>query len=408
MSWIEKTQSDFIITTGDGREFKPKWLNATKGKTYNLAEFDFPNLAGTLVNRTTPRGRRYEIEIYFQGENHLDDASTFETSADDPRAWTISHPLYGSLIVQPAGLNFDNTVYNVSKITGTVIETITEDNPKTSIDPKDKITTDKEATDQIMAQSFANDVQPETTEINSLLAKNETLYNEGKKGIKLNIEAEEYFNRFKAANSAILRATSKPLEAMRKLQAVINYPGQFVDGVRNRIKTLLNQFGLLRASVTGIVSRFEKKTYESAAGTLISSMALSSATPQNGDYGNRPEVLAVMDELLTTFETYLADLDDMQTENGGSTDSYIPDADSIIALNALVNFTVTNLFNIALNSKQERSVIIEDDTNLILLAHRFYGLLPDDSTIDELIKNNNIGLNRLLDIRKGTRIVYYV
>jgi len=73
----------------------------------------------------------------------------------------------------------------------------------------------------------------------------------------------------------------------------------------------------------------------------------------------------------------------------------------------LVNYTISNLFNIAINAKQERSIIVEDDTNLVALAHRFYGLAPDDSTIEDLMLGNKIGLSELLIIKKGRKISYY-
>jgi hypothetical protein len=77
-------------------------------------------------------------------------------------------------------------------------------------------------------------------------------------------------------------------------------------------------------------------------------------------------------------------------------------------LTNLINFTLSNLFNIALGAKQERFVFLETDSNVILLAHRFYGLVPDDSTIDELIEQNEIGLTEILNIKAGRKIIYFI
>ena len=115
-----------------------------------------------------------------------------------------------------------------------------------------------------------------------------------------------------------------------------------------------------------------------------------------------------MDVLLAANTTYIQTLEGIQSENGGSVDSFIPDANALQQLNALLNYTVANLFVIAMDAKQERSIILEEDSNWIVLAHRFYGLKQDDSTIEELIKNNNAGLNEMLQVRKNRKIVYYV
>jgi hypothetical protein len=53
------------------------------------------------------------------------------------------------------------------------------------------------------------------------------------------------------------------------------------------------------------------------------------------------------------------------------------------------------------------SLVLEEDSNVIILAHRFFGLLDDDSTIDQFIANNKIGLSQLMQVKKGTVVIYY-
>src|SRR5688500_16182415 len=113
MSWVEKIQRELIITTGDGKEYKPNWLNASKDVEYNVAQFNFPKIPGTLVAGGEPKGAQYSVEFYFQGEDHLDKFTAFEQSAKDKRPWTISHPFYGRLVVKPLALKFDHSKYNV-------------------------------------------------------------------------------------------------------------------------------------------------------------------------------------------------------------------------------------------------------------------------------------------------------
>lgn len=408
MSWIEKIQTDLIITTGDGQQFSPQWLNASKAVEYNVAEFDFANVEGTLVKRGTVRGSKYNLEIHFQGENHLDDALAFEISAADPRAWTVSHPFYGEIIVQPASLIFDNSKYNVTTITGTVTETITEDNPRTTVVPADKIAADKAALDETFAAGFAAGEPPDTADINSLTANNTAAYTEGAKAVSNTPQAEEYFNLFNTANAAVLNATAEPLLAIRATQAALNYPAQFEDSVTNRLNVFTTQLDSLHAGVPLIDTASGKRIYENNAGALVSSMAVAAATPQAGNYNNRTSVLAVINIIINYYNIYITDVDSLQSANGGSPGSYIPGAANMQAISNLIKYTVSVLFDIALNARQERTVILENDSNAILLAHRFYGLKADDSTINELITTNNIGINELLQVRKGRTIVYYV
>lgn len=406
MSWLEKINNKMIITTGDGKEFSPSWLNAKKGVEYNTAEFEFPELEGTLVNRGTPIGRKFPLELYFQGEDHLDISLAFEISAKDKRPWTIQHPFYDTIIVQPTSLEFDNTVYNISRISGTVIETIVEDNPKTSIDPIDAIKTSKLGLDEKLELSLT--ATPSAADVNSMAANNTKSFNLSVPIIKVPEEFEEYINFFNQANSAITTATASPLLAMRTIIAAISYPAKFTATVTDRINVLTETFNNLRSNIAWITGVASKQIYQNSAGTAISAMCLTASTPLPGDYTNSSSALKIVDTLIAIYNQYFGDLDLLQTANGGNTTSFIPDASGIIALNSLFNQTISSLFSIALNSKVERSIITEKDTNVILLTHRFYGLDPFDNNINEMIENNKLGLNQLLLIKKGTKIVYYI
>lgn len=405
MSWIERLKNGFIITCGDGREFRPKWLNAVKTREYNVTQFNFPEVPGTLVKRQQPKGRKYGIEIYFEGEDNIEVSNAFETSADDPRPWVISHPYYDRIVVQPLSLNFDNTKHNSTKITGTIIETITDTNPRTSVDAKDKIIADQSALNTTFEESYVNDVSPVIDDVNQMDQNNDALFLEGEKAITDTSDFESYFNAFNTANSAILNAINEPLTAIRTLQAVINAPALFLVGVELRIETLKTQFEKLLQSIVGITQFSLKKLFENNAGVLVSAMAL--ALVSNSTFSSRTEVFNFIGALLDDYTNYLTNLDNIQSDNSNSPDSFVPDFRSQLLLNDLINFTVSNLFEIAIDSRQERSIILEEDSNIINVAHRFYGLDLTDSTIDELISTNEIGLNEYLGLKKGRKIVYF-
>ena len=92
MSWLDQIKNDLTIVTGDGKRYTPLHINAVKEKEYNTVEFNFPGVSGSLVSRRLPKGRRYALELYFQGEDNTTIADAFETSADDPRPWTPQPP----------------------------------------------------------------------------------------------------------------------------------------------------------------------------------------------------------------------------------------------------------------------------------------------------------------------------
>ncbi len=402
MSWIERVQSNFTIKTGDGRVFHPLWIPLEKAVEYNISEFNFRNISGSLVRRTTPKGRRYSLEFYFQGDDHIEQSNDFENSARDSRPWVISHPYYDSITVQPVSLTFDNSQYNVTKITGTAIETITQSNPRVTADPVDDIRDGKAASDELFIATF--DEKPSISSVNTTIEGNKSLY----RRISGIFTSEEYFRAFNTANTAMLNATAEPLAAMRAMQTFANAPALFNVSVQSRMIALSAEMSTFRSSYLGFVDRSYKKMFELLGGAVVSGSALAASTPIEGDYTNRDAVLRVAEDIVNQYNQYIEDLDSIQSENGGDTGSYIPDPDSLLSLSSLIDYTVSNLFSIAMGARQERTIYLEDDSNIIVIAHRLLGLQPDDSTIEELMEINNIGLNELLSIRKGRQIIYYV
>lgn len=407
MSWVDKIQTTLKVTTGDGKSYTPLWRNAQKAVEFNVAEFNFPQVPGTLVDRREVKGRSFPIEFYFTGENHLDTAAEFETSSLDKRPWVVEHPYYGRINVQPISLNFDNSDLNLTRITGELLETITDQYPKGTEQPADKISADADAADAAAAATYANNVTPTQTDIADMQANLQSNYNTAATKADSSI-AESYLNAFNSAQSAITQATTQPLAAITAMQAVLNKPALFAGSVQDRFNVLGENLNNLRATVAGITTRSGKYLYQNNGATLLTALARTAATPLATDYANRVDVLSTITQLLNYHSNYLTDLQTLQTANGGAPDSFLPDINSILGLNQLINYTLGNLFAIALNAKQQRSIILEEDSNWILLAHRFYGLLPDDSTITRLIAENGGGLYEMLHVRKGRVVLYYL
>jgi hypothetical protein len=407
MSWKDQITTTLVIQTGDGKKYSPLWMNASKSTEFSIARFEFVNVRGTLVDRREAKGREFPLELYFEGADNLDEAAAFEASTLDPRPWVITHPYLGVLTVQPVSLTFDSTAHNVTKVTGSVIETITDDNPKSVTSVVDQVAEEDELTKIAFVSAFENGPVPNQALKNELITQTGEFYAGGTK-LATGVEAEDYYNLFTEANAAITEATDAPGDAIAAVQKVIAAPASFNTNVQARLAYLQNQFEGLGLTVDTIVDKAEKLVFENNAGTIISSMCVAASTPLLGNYGTRGQVITVINTILANFNAYIVYVDQLQSTNGGNTNSYIPSADPLQRLYALVNFTISNLFLIALGAKQERTVYLEEDSNVITLAHRFYGLLADDSTIDAFIDSNGIGLNELLGLKKGRKVIYYV
>lgn len=408
MSWIDRIQDDLTITTGDGKQYTPDYINAEYAEDFNTSEFNFVGIAGTLIDRREVQGRRFNLEIYFQGADHLDDAEAFRVSANDRRPWTMNHPMYGELKVQPFSLKFDNKQQNITKITGVIGETITEDGVQAFTSPVDDIEEAFEEVNTASATAFETTVTPTATDQTQMASNTTSAYNQGAKAVTDNEDAQNYLNSYNKALSSIDTATSQPLAAINAIQNVLVAPARFQQSARSRLNLLKEQFDTLRTTLENVLTPNEKRLYQNNSTSIVNATVLAVSTPQDGDYTNAPQVLAVQTEVADMFDQYIEDLDSLQTENGGGEESYIPDPEPVSGLTNLVNYALANLQQIALESAQERSIFCEEDTNLVLLTHRLYGPQNFEENLQYLKDTNNIGISELLGVRKGREIVYYV
>lgn len=417
MSWIDQIKTRLIITTPDAREYRPDWINAKKKVDFNISKFEFPNVRGSLVYRGEPKGTEYVIELYFQGEDHLQTAKNFQTSANDRRAWKVQHPFYGQLKVQPISLDFDNTDLNISRITGVIIETISQDYPTGKTNPSNYITEKVFQCSQMFSTTAANSTIIEkvppanvvSKSSNKLRSQLTTFKNTVAKIVQnTTSDFQNYFNSFNKAYSSINNLVSQASSVLNFTQAVIIQPALFAQSVKSRFVMLENQFNTLRLNIDGSISNLDKLLYSTNQGSNISAMCLAASTPLPEDYAYATDAYDAITRLLNFYNQYLEDLDVLQSTNGGSTSSFIPDADSLMLLAELMNFTLSNLFNIAVNGQQQRSIIAEADTNWVILAHRLYGIGTNDENLIKLMTQNNAGLNSILQVRKNTQVYYYI
>lgn len=407
MSWKDDIKTTLSIRMGDGRTFTPKWVPEERSVDYNIASFEFPNIAGTLVYRSERKGYVLPLTLFFDGADHLVQARAFEASANDKRAWTLTHPYYGILTVQPAGLKFDNSAYNVTKITTTVFETITAIYPQAGIVPADKIAHDADDCDAALAEVCAADAAPTGTDAAALADGANKSYAAAWKEVPAS-QSSDYYNAYREAVTGALDLVESPLDTITEQQRLYSYPAQFTIGIARRVTLLRKEYDdlAIEAAELPFITQAQKLLYMALTGTVISAYCRALSTPLATDYAGRPDVLTAIAQLTAVYNGYLATLDSIQTPSGGDNDSFVPDATSLMQLDALVSYTLSSLFVLALDARQERTVILEQDSNWIMLAHRFYGLKADDSTIDQMIAQNGGGLIDILQVEKGREIIY--
>lgn len=431
MTWIERTTTDFVITFADPdaksfKEFKPLWLNANKSIEYNLSEFVFSAIGGSLVKRGTPRGRQYTLDITFQGLDHIDVARDFEDWAGRyskktglAAPWVISHPYYGELNVQPVSMSVDNNQYNVSVIRATVIETI-RDNGKAfdpGVDPAPIAQQKATALNAGFVQDTAAQIpEPDATTLQSIRQSVQACY----AGVyaKMNgvqADIDKLTGAYNDVNRLLNNVIFDTQELVNSLLYFLMQPAYFTDTLSRRIQMLVYQSLLLADSLAAITrvpertARALKQLYEVQMGAVMVGLSVAPfVNIGSRDFLYRPTVLGYNSVIMETYNTYLQNMYNLQSLHGGLLLSWFPGASNQMQLHSLVQVAVAHIMNMANQAKQQRVKTLMYPSSLVLLAHELYGLLPDDSTIIQLKENNNIGLSERWLIPTGREIIYYV
>jgi len=402
MAWKDRLDNiKFSITTGDGKIYYPLWKTAEKSKEFNVSSYDFINVEGTFVDRKKARGSKFPLVFYFQGEDNIEQCDKFEASANDNRIWTVVHPFYGTIKGQPTNLKRNDSSYNVTEITIDFWESITEDYPFARTSAPDSAQAMAQQLNNIsLAQTVGNSA-PQTSDI---LTVKDSIILTASKHTPDPDSFNDYKNKVKTAIKTADDLVTDTEVSLKNAQSVINAPIDFAISVKEKINSYTESYFTLKGLVKSL---FDKYYFESQASSILSAMCLSALNPGESDYIVRDDIESVNNAINDIYNDYLSTIDNNQVSiyenNSWSPNSFIQSN-----LSTLINFTANSLFQISFDARQERLYELKEDSNLILLTHRFIGLDANDENIESFRRINNIKNDELFRVKKGRVIKYFV
>lgn len=395
MSWKDNIKNIFYIRTGDGRTYASQGTNtkysmhllgSVKSTNFNTEGFNFINIEGTFVAREKPQGSQYPITFYFEGENHIEVTKEFEISARDKNSWLIGHPIWGEIICQPLNMEIDSSFINTTKITVTVWETIEQKYPNEKYNEKNQIEIKlaKLSTSYFLI-SLSSGIS-ETTKATAF-SLTDLIDIEFSMMPATNEQLVDLKNKVRAVSSAIEEILTQPERFMDSLYSLLTFVIEVEDNIVSKIKklgTIFDKFKNLND-----VSIFEPTA------TAIITIACEASV--NSLFKKRSDVL----EVITDIDTMYSDTNTFYEEN-----NIVPNYEMSLDLDFIKSVTLGNLYTIGMNASQERFMILEQDSNPVNLAHRFYGF--SDESLERFIDENNISIKEMFNVKKGRRITWYV
>jgi hypothetical protein len=407
MSWLDQIENSvFTITTGDGKVYKPLWKSGETEKGFNASVFEFINQDGAFVDRRRVKARKFPLLFWFQGANNVAVADAFDRSANDSRAWRVDHPFYGTIYGQPISLNRNDNDLNVTEVTVEFWETIKSKFPVRQVSVTDEIASKVVKYNTLAPMVYATKVDLKPADVNvvrSNAQKINAIITDALDAVNYS-EYQQYKNDMFTKVDDLL---TSPSDAIKSINEVVAIPANFNISVNQRLNLLQAIFN----SALDVIKRplrNNKSYFETMAGASILAIANAVVNPLANDYVTRNHVLTVAVQLQQVYNTYVATLDNLYISINDTTDGFTASSDTQSLIKATVVETLANLNTLAFNAKQERITILEKDSNIILLAHKYVGLDADDVNLNQFREINNIKNRSLFILRKGRQIKYYV
>lgn len=422
MAWEKQIKKRLEVFMGNGERFYPIWEDAVKEITYNTVSFEFPGLEGTLVKRRKVSGREFDIVFHFvttEKEDHLVTSERFEKASKDSRHWHILHPYYGDIRCHPTKLKYDNSKHGITTITGKVLETILGVAPLTLHNYKKTLEIKVEKLGILNISTYVNNTPDlssvEIGYINDQLTSYQTNYS---KIITEEEDSKNFNNLLSDAKSSLAKYTSDTIFVMNKIQEVAQSPAKLSANIFDRVRYFSEEIEFTKQSLLGLqyIPYNLKRLYENTVSSLFSAIFLSTAniqsgqnaTPNNGVVITSSQILDLIFRIGDIWEDYIQTLDVIQDINNVTGVSFVQDYDLLNELQDLYNDSMANMYRIALESKKEVVINIEEDSNPIILTHRFYGLDEADENLNFFIKTNSLSMREQLMIEKGREIIWYI
>ncbi len=400
MSWEDNLKVPFRITTGDGQIFDVKWRGAEKEREFNTSQFEFINVYGSLVDRKKPQGAKINLIFAFDGADNILQSDKFETACEDPRQWEVQHPIYGVLKGQPLSIKRDDTSLNITEITVAFIESISPDYPFADFSVKNN-TMDKHEKAKYAFSKVAEidydvaDISKQKDIIDYVWIDLGTIQDDN--------TYADFQNAFNSALKAVDNLLAKPLNAIQTVQNFLDLPSTYERAIQGRVAAYENIYWRLKDSIE---TYSDKKYYESMAGTVLSLISVVLVTPFGGDYILVSDVANLLQKLDNLYSDYKATLDEISVDIYDVNNAYSPDAEAQTILNDLIVYTLANVYAFSFGAKREYIFYLKEDSNVILLTHKYFGIDDDNENIDTFVKLNNIKFNELFVLKKGRELKY--
>lgn len=413
MSW-ESRLRESAYTSPSGKRITFLYEDVSKNFKKKTSSFDFADAKGTLIQDNGTTSDKFPMLCIFSGANHDLQSKEFIELLKETGAGRLEHPAYGQKRVIPFG-NISQrddlkTKANQSIIEVTFWETIAQVYPRGQLSQLSVVTQAIDSFNLNLALEFARVIETVTAidsvsfknSINSLLGDVSSALLEVA-GVTPEAQAQ-FLAIYDSINNSIDNLIGDPeLLATQSVQ-LVQVPSTSTDTPTNKITAYndlltsnINEVEPAQQSYNNVNSN-EFHSKELFATSALTGVILSAI---NSTFTNKTQAQESASLILEQFDD-IVNWRDSNYNSLGQTDIEQP----YKALRECALLSAGYLVDLSFSLKQERTIVIDRNRTIIDLAGELYGEV--DSKLDDLINNNNLSGDLILELPKGTSIVYYV
>jgi prophage DNA circulation protein len=423
MAWQDRLKTA-AYTSPNGTRFEFDYEDVSQQFNKRTAAFSFAGVDGQYIQDNGFGSDIYPMRVIFWGEDYDAAAAAFIVGLKAGGIGKLEHPLYGTFNVVPFGTirrrddlksSGNQAVIDVAFWTTTGVVY-----PTNQLDAQSQLNQSIETfTSDAAGAQFAALVDVRTALAQQNLATRTEAILQGTQAALGEIAATttEANNAFRDAQDAINFSldvlVGQPLQLAQQVANLISLPARATVGITDRVlgyasfaQGLIDSAAGNPADATGanlprtktnIDNDFQASDLSFAS--AINGLLLSLVETQ---FGTRTDAQAAAASALDLFNAWI-----VWRETGFAATGQIDGGTSYQNLQQSTALASGFIIDISFNLLPEQSVVIDRSRTLIDLCAELYQT-TSDARLNELINNNKLTGSEIIELPRGTEIVYYV
>jgi prophage DNA circulation protein len=402
MSWQDRLQPDITLISPTGEQFTAYWSGDPREVEKKLGIFEYPLVAGAIVQDLDVRATRWPLSFAFEGEDHDLTAGRFFAACKQRGPWRIYHPVHGLVTLYPLFVQEDIQPVESSNVTAIKSDWIEPIGGFTGRSSAQRAAVVRERVFRLQdtaAGQFAAVARPDrlaqfraavtgaqTTIRNTLKPLTQTV-------AEVNAAVESVH---RGVTETITDASLNVLALGGQIQTLVTLPAMTVESIGVRLD---HYSGLL----AGMLSGLGTDVNDLATGELTVTAVLAAAATiiTDGDPATREEALIHLETVGRMFTELTAGLD------AGQTDTRIDERyfsqsvsfnDAALLVAAVSDLLLRQLFDLA----AARRITLQRHRCPVEIA------LTEGVDLDLFIASNGLTGEEILLLPAGREVVVYL